>query len=748
MLVQQGDTLWDIAQRTLGDGSRYMEIAEANGIADPNRLSIGQQLKIPGETPPPIPRMRPEIATLTGSVEPSPGATAETSMSMRMEPQAMAEGEFAEFSPRLQEKARKNPKMAEWLREVSAKNKSRAQTAPVAPEEAAKAKLRSGLGNLQETLPDREAGYMQDRFNDVVGDPNAGVGDPRYMGLMPFEEPTDYPSPNIIQELLGITPAYGGEAPAEIDGVPFNQVYTGTTTHEPGLFPQAIGGIVRALRGMGSDGGGEASGGGGFRRSVQNPNPSQTPAAIADVARAMVTGVAGIPERMLTRAEQQGTNPLSSMPDDFVMGQIADSTDVAGMVSGLGASKSAYNAMRHGPTSDVILGTGGSRGGLGSVAAGTDDIAGNARALNYPEPGAPVLRYKDGGKDVTGKPVTGWQKKAAPADQYYGKMQSTDEKAVMKDIAAAQKDINAGNYSPYFDVSKRSDVDPTKYPARERTVDLRVPKTAKSIEKYAQETSDPKKAESLIKYYNIGVDDAGSADWYFMGQLEKEFIDEYGQKAGREMFKERFADAMAATTGGADPTGNLRTTAYANYQRARGAPVVPDAAHQLPSPIGGRYITGNLEQYDKMIPGNLTPDNPKRYNFSGNFMGDANAATLDEQMSMVLGYSKKAFNGPEYGPYEKIVQEVADQLGVPVRKVQEVAWSGYKKATDKTYKKAKPMIEIVNEAIERTSRVTGVPPREVVRRGLVRAEMPVYGLGAIMAGGAAAGSLAPPDGGS
>ena len=46
--VQRGDTLWDIAQRQLGDGNRWQEIAQANGITDPQGLQPGQQLTIPG----------------------------------------------------------------------------------------------------------------------------------------------------------------------------------------------------------------------------------------------------------------------------------------------------------------------------------------------------------------------------------------------------------------------------------------------------------------------------------------------------------------------------------------------------------------------------------------------------------------------------------------------------------------------------------------------------------------------------
>lgn len=45
--VQRNDSLWKIAAKHLGDGQRYMEIARLNGMSDPNRLSVGQILKLP-----------------------------------------------------------------------------------------------------------------------------------------------------------------------------------------------------------------------------------------------------------------------------------------------------------------------------------------------------------------------------------------------------------------------------------------------------------------------------------------------------------------------------------------------------------------------------------------------------------------------------------------------------------------------------------------------------------------------------
>lgn len=45
-----GDTLWAVAQRCLGDGSRWREIQELNGIsdADVKRLPVGLVLRLPG----------------------------------------------------------------------------------------------------------------------------------------------------------------------------------------------------------------------------------------------------------------------------------------------------------------------------------------------------------------------------------------------------------------------------------------------------------------------------------------------------------------------------------------------------------------------------------------------------------------------------------------------------------------------------------------------------------------------------
>ncbi len=45
--VVEGDTLWAIAEKYLGDGNRYQEIANLNNIPNPDLINVGQVVTIP-----------------------------------------------------------------------------------------------------------------------------------------------------------------------------------------------------------------------------------------------------------------------------------------------------------------------------------------------------------------------------------------------------------------------------------------------------------------------------------------------------------------------------------------------------------------------------------------------------------------------------------------------------------------------------------------------------------------------------
>jgi len=49
--IKKGDTLWAIAAKMLGSGTRWKEIARLNGIKDPRKVPIGMTLKIPSSKP-------------------------------------------------------------------------------------------------------------------------------------------------------------------------------------------------------------------------------------------------------------------------------------------------------------------------------------------------------------------------------------------------------------------------------------------------------------------------------------------------------------------------------------------------------------------------------------------------------------------------------------------------------------------------------------------------------------------------
>ena len=115
-------------------------------------------------------------------------------------------------------------------------------------------------------------------------------------------------------------------------------------------------------------------------------------------------------------------------------------------------------------------------------------------------------------------------------------------------------------------------------------------------------------------------------------------------------------------------------------------------------------------------------DQPKRFNFSSNFLGEADKATLDEQMSRIFQEGMKAPPGDSYGILEGILGEMAREVGVFPMNFQDVAWAGAK-GTD-----GKPMIQHVNEAIERTARITGKDRQDVVRDSLINAKSPLYAL--------------------
>ncbi len=333
-------------------------------------------------------------------------------------------------------------------------------------------------------------------------------------------------------------------------------------------------------------------------------------------------------------------------------------------------------------------------------------------AMRYPETAPPVTKIDK----RTGK-------------EFLSKSESPEAAALQKERARVMSEMKEEGYTPFFNPEERYYVNPADYPLQGNTLSIRPAKQA-TIDKYAEMANDPDALARLMAAYELGSQYPGAERWYAMGQLEDMFKQGLGEQQGRNMFKQRFADAMAATTGGMDPDANLRLALYMNYLAEQGMPT-PLASFELPYPIGGgKYgVMPNVAQYEAIINrgGGLSIANPKRFNFSSNFLGHLDRPTLDEQM-MSGGWDPKLQMPPAntYGIYEDALSNLArNELGVEPVEAQDVMWAGIKLPKDASYTPG-PMIGIVNDVIERTSRLTGKSPDEVVEEAIVKAKRPAY----------------------
>ena len=328
-------------------------------------------------------------------------------------------------------------------------------------------------------------------------------------------------------------------------------------------------------------------------------------------------------------------------------------------------------------------------------------------AERYPELGEPLTQWKD--------------KKNPDKGTYLGKASSEESKTFMAERARVTKRMTEEGFDPIFPPSERFDVDVSNYPATGNTLTDTLPAKPETAANWRDKIQTDEARANIAEAVRVGEEVGGGDRWYHMGQLEKAYVDELGEEAGRARFKEDFADAMASTTGGADPGGNLLSANYGNFQRGQGLPA-PTKSYEIASPVGGRYIGGNMTMYNKVAGGEplTAAGQPKRHNFSRNFLGDKGPSTIDEQMSQMI----EGKNAPSaYYASEELTGG---------RDVQDVAWHGAKAQKDiaagRTPAPGKPMIEWVNETVERTSQLTGLTPEEVLKR-MINRQIPMYGLG-------------------
>lgn len=74
MVLQAGESLWVLAERHLGDGDRWPELAELNGLSDPSTVAVGQTIRLPAPSGAANPSIPGAVATESTAGPASSGA--------------------------------------------------------------------------------------------------------------------------------------------------------------------------------------------------------------------------------------------------------------------------------------------------------------------------------------------------------------------------------------------------------------------------------------------------------------------------------------------------------------------------------------------------------------------------------------------------------------------------------------------------------------------------------------------------
>ena len=387
----------------------------------------------------------------------------------------------------------------------------------------------------------------------------------------------------------------------------------------------------------------------------------------------------------------------------------------------------------------------------------------------YPEVGPPALKEKAPDPKNPGKFLIAPKKgeipygsmdealaKAEEPNYFLEKKLTPEAELFQKQRNIVQKDMDLHGYPRYFDPAQRADIPASDYGPFADTAVAASPKKAPVDAAWTEKYGTPEARQRLQEGYEKGQSLGNAENWYFMKQLQDKYVETLGETAGKEAFKKEFSGMMAATTGGASPYNNWLMSHYAGYLNKQGLRV-DQRAYEMPFPIGGRFASGNMEQAQKYIDSGMKgfdpAKNPKRYDFDNALAGDKNAGVIDEQMS---GAFVPGMTIPEwYGPATRILREEAAKAGTDPRAFQDVGWAGLKAikteeaAAAAAAKRANgrpgighnsepfqfqyegPMIDQINRSIETTHRLTGMPIEEIVTRGVIKKEIPMYGLGAV-----------------
>jgi hypothetical protein len=443
--------------------------------------------------------------------------------------------------------------------------------------------------------------------------------------------------------------------------------------------------------------------------------------------------------------------PVAWSPQDEMIGKAGDLAGLMTMGS-FGAAPAIEGGLGMGVRSrPVVQGFSPKQ----APAEGYDFLTGQRPNAPYPQF---AERYPD-----TGPPtMTPKTNPSFPGETFPAKTLTPEAEDFAKAREKIIDDMRENSYQPFFDPSQRFPADFAAQPGPHVDTAGALAAKQSTIDKHLEVIGAPETRQALRDAYSKGLDLPDSQAWYYLGQVERKMKQDLGEEAGAKRFRDQMATAMSATTTGMTPQQNLIMSQYLNHLKATGQPL-PTASYQTPVTVGGQRTMPNVQAYDQLFSGPSGPyetlqaqafQNPKRADFAQAQMGNPNAFTVDEQMAHGM-IGKDVPQKGTYGLITNVGREEAAKAGVDPQRYQDVAWAGFKKMLEEESRakkgwtpygpgegyQGKPMISEINDMIERTHRLTGMPRQTIWERGFLRNEIPLYGVG----GAAVMGELAAQD---
>lgn len=313
--------------------------------------------------------------------------------------------------------------------------------------------------------------------------------------------------------------------------------------------------------------------------------------------------------------------------------------------------------------------------------------------------------------------------------------------------------MDENGFIPYFDPAKRLDVDPNYYAADAGPVVGAMPKKSKTAERIKAKYFADHAPERLKDAFQRGSRIPGSDGWHALKQMQDRYTALFGTKAGGEAFRQELVGPIAATTAGNNPTANFLMAHFAEFERKAGR-ALPKNSYDWPYPIGGRYTHSNALMYEHFLKnGTFDATKPKRREFMASMLGFRDRNVIDSRLSNALEQGR---NTPRYyGVASELIDDVASQVGARDRRhFGDAVWAGLGEKipgashgsgrvgdgridgparighnSRRSFGSDRSAIDVINEIIERTHRLTGMSRDEIFLRGFLLKEIPLYGIG-------------------